>query len=253
MSGLYERFNYLNKEIDYLFNTQITEYDMKDAGFSLIKQYKLLPEGVILYLEKMPKENRTKQIGVYRKNRELDRQMKAAFIEARRLFFTANNLEDGDILSIKNDAIFVIRKNCMHQVFGEINFRPKHSYLGYLNLNRYEFYYTDSHTPIEVKGLKGEESAKHQEYMLDFIRDLFGLAIYSDRNRLIKFLTNFINAYRNKNLEAGYYRELNMSSAFAVVGSDGEIMLLDDVEDDSDLYINYNYFNYIIPLANIFI
>ena len=37
-TNLYERTTYLNKDIDYLFNIDIREYDLKDAGFSIIKQ-----------------------------------------------------------------------------------------------------------------------------------------------------------------------------------------------------------------------
>ena len=40
-SKLYERTLYLNKEIDYLFNCEIREYDLKSAGLNLIKYFKL--------------------------------------------------------------------------------------------------------------------------------------------------------------------------------------------------------------------
>ena len=43
-SALYTKTNYLNKNIDYLLNTDIREYDLKSAGLSLIKYFKLLPE-----------------------------------------------------------------------------------------------------------------------------------------------------------------------------------------------------------------
>ena len=34
---------WLNPNIEYLFGDEIIDYDMKDAGFNLIKQYRLLP------------------------------------------------------------------------------------------------------------------------------------------------------------------------------------------------------------------
>ena len=37
-----EKTNYLNKDIQYLKNIQISEYDIKSAGFSVIKFQKLL-------------------------------------------------------------------------------------------------------------------------------------------------------------------------------------------------------------------
>ena len=53
-SQLYVRSGYLNRDIDYLLNTDIREYDLKSAGLSLIKQFKLLPQNDIAYLDKIP-------------------------------------------------------------------------------------------------------------------------------------------------------------------------------------------------------
>ena len=43
---------YLNEDIKFLINSVIIEYDMKDAGISLIRKYKLLPKEVIDHLKK---------------------------------------------------------------------------------------------------------------------------------------------------------------------------------------------------------
>ena len=91
-SNLYERTLYLNKEIDYLFNCEIREYDLKSAGLNLIKYFKLLPQDKIDYLDKMDKEARNKEIGMLQKQKEFDKQLKDAFTEARRMFFDANNI-----------------------------------------------------------------------------------------------------------------------------------------------------------------
>ena len=42
---------WFNPDIEYLFNNEIIEYDMKDAGFNIIKQFKLLPDIKIKELE----------------------------------------------------------------------------------------------------------------------------------------------------------------------------------------------------------
>ena len=39
-SSLYERTLYLNKDIDYIINSEIREYDLKSAGLSLIKEFR---------------------------------------------------------------------------------------------------------------------------------------------------------------------------------------------------------------------
>ena len=129
MKSLYEKTLYLNKDIDYLFNCEIREYDMQEAGFNLCKEFKLLPDKTIQYLNTLDKNQRHIQIGVYQKNKEFANKLKEAFILARKRFFEANELDDTDILAIKKDAIFVIKKNCINQKLSEfINFRPKNQY-----------------------------------------------------------------------------------------------------------------------------
>ena len=37
--SLWKNDNFLNRNIMFLFNKEITEYDMKEAGFSLIQEF----------------------------------------------------------------------------------------------------------------------------------------------------------------------------------------------------------------------
>ena len=56
MDDLYLKDSFINDNIPYLFNANIIEYDMKDAGFSLTREYKLLSDSMIEKLDKMDKE-----------------------------------------------------------------------------------------------------------------------------------------------------------------------------------------------------
>ena len=44
---LWERDLFYNKNIPFLFNKEIIEYDMKEAGFSLVQEFHLLPDNII--------------------------------------------------------------------------------------------------------------------------------------------------------------------------------------------------------------
>ena len=44
---------YLNPDIEYLFDHPIYEYDMKNAGFSIINEFHLLSQDIIRDLSKM--------------------------------------------------------------------------------------------------------------------------------------------------------------------------------------------------------
>lgn len=252
-SNLYERTLYLNKEIDYLFNCEIREYDLKSAGLNLIKYFKLLPQDKIDYLDKMDKEARNKEIGMLQKQKEFAKQLKDAFTEARRMFFDANNIEDYEVLSVKKDAIFIIRKLCFNNTFDNLEFRVKNQYLGYMHLNNKEFYYTSPDDPLDVKGFGTEVQYYHGEYMLDFIRDVFTNAIYCSRNDTINQLVKFVRAYKHKYLDYGYYRMLDEEMYYEVIDGDERFKIKDIESDEVDIDITYNYFKYIIPISCIFI
>lgn len=258
MKNLYERSLYLDKDINYLFNCEIREYDMQEAGFNLIREFNLLKPNQIKSLEELTKDQRHIKIGYYMKDKEFANKMKLAFTETRRMFFEANDIEDNDILAIKKDAIFVIKKSCVNQKLGNfINFRPKNQYLGYLYINKIEFYYTNPDTDLDIKHLDGGQEVidYHKDYMIDFIKDLFTMVIYNDRNSVIKYITEFIKAYRNNQLANGYYREFNGESFFEII-DDNTAIKIKEIDDNFDpLLINkvYNYFNYLVPIANIFI
>ena len=58
-----ERQNFLNKDIVYLKNVSITEWDMHSAVLSIMKQHKLIPENIAEELSKLPKLDRNIRIG----------------------------------------------------------------------------------------------------------------------------------------------------------------------------------------------
>ena len=255
MKSLYERSLYLDKDIDYLFNCEIREYDMQEAGFNLIREFKLLKPKQIEYLETLDKDQRHIRIGLYQKDKDFANIMKEAFIKARKIFFEQNELNDSDILSIKKDAIFVIKKQCINNKYGFINFRIKNQYLGYLHLNKMEFYYTNPNTDLDIKNVNEESITYQKEYMIDFIKDLFTMTIYNDRKAVIKFLTDFIKAYRNNELDNEYYREFNSGNFFKIY-EDNQFIDIKEISNDynpQNIIKIYNYFNYLIPIANIYI
>ena len=254
-SDLYVRTNFINTDIDYLFNTEILEYDLRRAGLSLIKQFKLLPQSKIDSLSKMDKDPCNKEIGMLQKDKKFADRLLECFTEARRMFFEANDIQKHEIVSIKKDAIFLTRRKCETTVFGELDFRIKNQYLGYLRLNRIEFYYKDPNTVLDVKGLGPDVYLYHTDYMLDFIKDMISMAIYSPRQVLVNYFTKFILDYRKHNLAYGYYRQMDHSNFYVVIDDEVGPMNILDIDDGEDvtLDITYNYINYLIPMVNIFV
>nr|DAR90592.1 MAG TPA: hypothetical protein [Caudoviricetes sp.] len=236
---LYECDLYINDNNPYLFNADIFEYDMKDAGFSLIKEFNLLDKSTIEKLSKQDKDIRKVNIGkIQRDDKDFVSRLGNAFKEARRLFFEANNIENNDIISIKKDAIFT-SKLCKFQEFGKyINFRPKNSYTSYINLGkRIEFYYNNNH--MDIKGLSDENYEKHKEYMIKFIIQFIKSVESGDSISSIRFIRRFIDDYKWKELDIGYYRTFDNKSIFKVIGEDIEY---DRYYEIDNLDITYNFY-----------
>lgn len=251
ISELYKRTLYLNKDIDYLFRNEILEYDMKEAGYNLIKYFNLLDEDKIRLLDSFDKQQRHVKIGIYQKDKEFAKELSNAFMSARKMFFEANDIQDEDILSIKKDAIFLRNKHCSSCEFDNIIFRIKNIYNSYLRLDNNEYYFSKEN--VDVKGISDEVIEKHKDYMLDFLHEFTKIVETSNRNIQIKWLTEFIKYYRNRELDISYYRELNKQGMFRIMDSsikDG--MYYSDIgRDDNSLNIMFNYVNIITPLISI--
>lgn len=249
ISTLYERHYYRNKNIFILTSTPIIEYDMKEAGFSLIREYKLLSDKTIEFLLTKDKLYRTIFIGKERgKNKDFSKRLTESFVKARKLFFENNQVEDKDIVTIHNDAIF-LNKVCNITQFGEfIDFRVKHQYSSYMYISmkevsipiELEMYY--SKDELSIKGIDDESLKKHEDGMINIINRIFYLLETSPKHLVYRYIRDIKDKYVKLELPVNYYREFNTESLFNVPNS-GAIRYDNYFEDKKDnLVINYNIF-----------
>jgi hypothetical protein len=104
-----------------LTNVSIVEYDMQDAGFSIIKEHKLLSPAVINQLEQVPKAIRTVQIGQLQKEDTLfGSALTEMFAYHNQKFIEDNQLDETSILRITRDSIMTVNKTCVHQIIDGI-------------------------------------------------------------------------------------------------------------------------------------
>lgn len=247
---LWQKDSFINENIPFLFNKEIIEYDMKNAGFSLTKEFELLDKSTINKLEKMKKERCKIEMGkIERDNEEYKIAKKEAFKLAREMFFKANDIEIYDLLSIKKDAIITI-KRCDHQKFGDnILFRPKNYYTSYINLGkRLEFYYNP--TNLDIKGIGDDKLEYHKDYMIKFLKMFFHKMETEDEKTVIEFTRRFISKYKNKELPLGYYRNFNHESNFTLLNDTDTFMnYWEDSKEDLD--ISYNFHRILLKLIQI--
>lgn len=205
-----EKSNWFNPNIEFLFNSLIYEYDMKDAGFSIIKSYNLLDIDMIKKLSELDKKVRTIEIGkLMGQNKEFSNRLTSQFGEIRKFFIDSNYITDNDLISVKKDALFCT-KECNQLKFGSIEFRIKNKYSSYIRFpynNNLEIYYNDG-GQIDVKGINDFNLDKHRLFMLDFIYKCINYL--ESKNPIIKrFIIKFINDYKSLKLDQAYYLEFN--------------------------------------------
>lgn len=201
---------WLNPNIEYLFNEEIIEYDIHDAGFSIIQQYHLLPPEKIRELEGIQRGvKRHIAVGMLqRDDKEFSKRLADKFAEVRQLFLMMNQLNDDRILSVKKDAIYTLGK-CKRTTFGKVRFAEKNTYTSYIrfpDVNNLELYYGPN--GIDVKGMGELAVNRHRLYLLEFIRMLFRLIEDQDTSVRRKFM-RFLNQYKAGELEEEYYIEFN--------------------------------------------
>lgn len=258
---LWKKSIWLNSDIDFIFGTKIVEYDMKSAGLSLIKEFKLLDENTINSLDKMSKEAKNKKIGLLQRNdKEFAKKLSSSFKEARKLFLINNNIDKTSLLSIKKDALFVINTQCKELEFGYIKFQKKNIYSTFFKLNHLEFFINTENRKIDIKGLgQGDELNKvlelHGPYMLKFIMTFTEMRESGvNRKRMFKFLNKFITNYKSRLLDIGYYRELDKGLGYEIYDEElEEFINVSDTDEKDKVSITANYVNYILPLASIYI
>lgn len=257
-SELFKKTNYLAKGISVVQN-RITEYDIRSSNTSILREAHKLRASTLDALEALPGKDRKVIVGkMIRKDKSLQKVISKGVTEAKRKLFEANSVQDAEILSIKNDAVFIIGRKLRHTVFGAIEFRPKNVYALYLNIERIEFYYDKARDTVDVKGVRDTtvEDPDHQEGMVRFFSTVMRYLVFDQKEKLRKYLIEFSTAYKEKTLPVQYYKEFNEYNVYRTVMSTGDFSFNLTVAGDKDRdIINgvYNYKRFVLPLIQEYI
>ena len=249
MNEIWDHDQFINPNIPYIFNREIIEYDLKEAGYSIVREFNLLDDKRLGVLDTLDKTSRHVKLGIYqRDDKDFKENYIKAFSIARRFFIEDNNLTKDDIISIKKDALFIC-KRCEHQKFGKyLHFRPKNIYTSYIRLdNKLELYY--SKDKLDVKGIKDEYLELHKDYIIKFIKTYFNKIETEDSKSVLNYVRRYIDKYKNKELEVGYYRTFDKRSVIEFNDYVDSYVLTESIKNDID--IRFNLFNVFIKLIKI--
>jgi len=241
-----------NKLLSRVANSNVVEWDIRAANISIMEYYKLAPPSTIARIKLQDKSQREITVGKLEgKVKGFAKALEDSFNRIIGEFIAANGLDyDTDIVSIKRDAVFVRDKQIQHFTFGPVTFVPKNAYQHVLLIPGYEFYVNTQTT--DVKGVSDLSLSKHEAGMLDFIRNV--VYTWHDTIQLYRYMKQYCDAYKKKELDFDAYRRFDSESCFDVaMGSENMRMAEIDEEDMPFLDISFNYENVIIPVLQMVI
>ena len=232
--------------LPYIFNQYIREYDISKANINILFAENAISKELYDHLYNSDRMYRQVYIGkMIRNNETIQEILNNGIIKYKQKFFEVNGITDNDIVSIKNDAVFVLNKAPRILKFDNVQFVHKNTYTSFIKLNELEVYYgsfKDSEV-IDIKGIKDEDLEKYHLDFLNIIIDFFRTVQKRGPEITLQYITEIINDYVKLKLPVNYYRRFRSSNDFVLntqIVSYG-INYIDEIYK-SKLDISYNLF-----------
>lgn len=222
MIELWKCVNYL-QPVFLLKSTIIYEYDIEKANISVLLDSGHISQEQYDWLYKQDRMVRQVIIGKMEKeNRAITKAKQHGIEEAKRRLFQSNMITNAEVLSIKNDAVFVTRE-LKNLEFDHVKFTLRNYYTMFMKVFRCELYYlydiSTEEEILDIKGINDEVLYLHKDYLVEFLKELF----YTYQNygviEAISLLQRFYHAYMSRTLDLGYYRDINTGTFLLDTGS----------------------------------
>ena len=208
-----------NSDYNLILNSFIREYDISKANINALYQRGVISKSQYDNLYNTDKQTREKTIGLMiRKDQNIYKEIQNGIIDAKRDLIISNGIEPEDIVSIKNDAVFIKNQKLEHTKFGMMDFKLKNIYTLFIKINKYEFYYYynsyNNEERLDIKGINDDKLKIHKDYFMDFLLALFNTLQIDGIIKAVNMLKNFSIMYINRKLNINYYRKFNSESNF---------------------------------------
>lgn len=209
---LYEKHLYLNKDIIYLKNTRIIEYDIHAAGTCILYELGLIKEKTFKYLMSLDKETRNITVGnILVKHPKWNKLQMEGFSDVMRRFMELNDIDDKDVLSINKDSITVINKKKLRNLVID-NLYKVHiegNFNAYMHLCDKELYLNTETMMFNTKRFSRDVAAIQSDYFINFFMSMMILdSKPNNKNEVFLNIRNFRSAYLNLELDDEYYYDM---------------------------------------------
>lgn len=234
-------------DISYLTNVFIYEYDISKANINILFTKGVINEATYKFLYEAQRMVRQVYVGKLCKDTKVSNILKAGIIEAKKMFFEANNIEDRDVLSIKNDAVFLINKKPQITKFGLIEFKEKNVYTSFFKIINMEYYYYYNNVTkeeyIDIKGISDSAMEMHKDYFLQLLKDIFYSIQVNGPEISLRMLKEYYNEYARLELPVEHYRRFNSESMFhfKFISGTGTGYSIASISEDEKPLIDISY------------
>ena len=219
-------------DVPYIIAHNIYEYDIRKANINVLYALGEIDKDYYDKLNSMSRMNRQVEIGYMLKyDTLLYNVLSQGITKYRKLLFESNNLSVSDILSIKNDAIFVIDKKLKCTKFDNVEFVLKNEYTTYIKLisknvfsnETLEVYFKSNavtgNIDMDIKGISETNLEYHINYMCTLIADILYYIESGNLEDAIVWLSDFYNKYIRKELHPEFFRNFNSASDYTVIAN----------------------------------
>ena len=207
-----EKLLWFNPDIEYMFHSNIVEYDMKAMSVSISEKFNLLDDETIRILKLLPKDQRTKRVGlIQRENKVYSQRLKECELDIRRKFLETNGLDETNVISLHSDAcIFNSKKDIVNTIDG-IEFKHANTWTSYIRYKEIEMFYNDG--VITYKGIPKEMLNQHTLGMNKYLCIVFNKLENYDTD-ILNYLSRFQKNYLQDKLPDFYYNPFGRNGVY---------------------------------------
>lgn len=175
-NAFWYRDNWTNKDLSYVKNNIITEYDLTAAATNIMYETGIIDDIVYERMMTTDKISREIMVGKLQINRpDVVEKLTAGYREARRLFVQNNNILPENVLSVRRDALYIIGDLELNGfITKKLIFRPKNRYNTFLRYGkRSELYLREDNSEIITKGFYKKMDTIAKDSWLELVREIF--------------------------------------------------------------------------------
>lgn len=249
---LFEKDRYVSSIYEYIPSSVIREYDLSKANISVLLEQGLINQSQFQYYANLPKNQREVMVGcLQRNNPAILNGVKNGLLNARRMFFEANQIPEECVLYIDKDSITTINFDASTtSLTSNLNFRLKNVYTSFYRIFLVDLLYFNDGKGNESYRLKNstkdmqQQISSYKNGILDFILEIAYYGQFYPAADTLRMINCAYRKYTSLGFNLDFYREFNNMASYKIkTDSNTHYYYIKDLPDNTSkelLDISYN-------------